>query len=72
MLPSESDLARVIGHDVDPLAIHKARKGLRKAIGTQAARSLPDVYRRMEGRGPTRRPPVPQAGGRCATWRSAT
>ena len=26
LLPSESDLARVIARDVDPLAIHKARK----------------------------------------------
>ena len=34
-LPSESDLARVIGQDVDPLAIHKARNALRKAVGTR-------------------------------------
>ena len=36
-LPSESDLARVIGQNVDPLAIHKARNALRKAIGTRLA-----------------------------------
>ena len=46
-LPSESDLARIIGRDVDPLAIHNARKDLRKAIGTTAlrcpGRHLPQV-----------------------------
>ena len=28
-LPSEGDLARIIGRDIDPSAIHKARKSLR-------------------------------------------
>ena len=50
-LPSESELARVIGEDVDPLAIHKARNGLRKAIGTRLHDALLDVYERMAAKG---------------------
>ena len=52
MLPSENDLARIIGADVDPLAIHRARKALRKAIATRLYEPLADIYRRMETRGP--------------------
>ena len=40
-LPSESDLARVIAPDVDPLAIHKARNDLRKAVGTSSTTRSP-------------------------------
>ena len=52
MLPSENDLARIIGADVDPLAIHRARKALRKAIATRLYEPLADIYRRMETPGP--------------------
>ena len=52
LLPSESDLARVIARDVDPLAIHKARNDLRKAIGTMLADELIDAYRKNEVKGP--------------------
>jgi aminopeptidase N len=48
MLPSENDLARIIGEDVDPLAIHKARKALRKAIATRLHDTFADFYQRME------------------------
>ncbi|MTI43732.1 aminopeptidase N [Roseibium hamelinense] len=34
-LPSEADIARDLGKDVDPDAIHAARQALRKAIGLQ-------------------------------------
>jgi aminopeptidase N len=51
-LPSENDLARIIGEDVDPLAIHRARKALRKAIATRLHGALADIYRRMETPGP--------------------
>ena len=47
-LPSENDLARIIGWHVDPLAIHRARKALRKAIATRLHEPLADIYRRME------------------------
>ncbi len=51
VLPSENDLARLVGKDVDPLAIHKARKALRKAIGTRLHEDLQRVYRSMETKG---------------------
>jgi aminopeptidase N len=52
LLPSESELARIIGHDVDPLAIHVARKALRRAIGIKLHATLLDIYRRHEATGP--------------------
>jgi aminopeptidase N len=51
-LPSESELARVLGRDVDPSAIHLARKALRKAIGTSLNAVLVDIYQRYEVKGP--------------------
>jgi aminopeptidase N len=51
-LPSENDIARVIGRDVDPLAIHLARKALRKAIGISLKAMLLDIYTRYEVKGP--------------------
>jgi aminopeptidase N len=63
-LPSESDLARIVGKNVDPLAIHKARNGLRKAIGTRLHETLADTYRRMEVKGPYS--PAPEPAGRRA------
>jgi aminopeptidase N len=68
-LPSESDLARVIGHDVDPLAIHNARKGLRKAIGTALYHKLLDTYRRHEVKGPYS--PAPEPAGKRALRNAA-
>jgi aminopeptidase N len=68
-LPSESDLARVIAHDVDPLAIHKARKELRKAIGTSHYRALADTYRDYEPKGPYS--PAPEAAGKRALRNAA-
>jgi aminopeptidase N len=63
-LPSENDLARVIGQNVDPLAIHKARKALRKAIGTRLHENFGRVYRAMETKGPYS--PAPEPAGRRA------
>ncbi len=63
-LPSESDLARIVGKNVDPLAIHKARNALRKAIGTRLHETLADTYRRMEVKGPYS--PDPEPTGRRA------
>ncbi|MDQ0394529.1 aminopeptidase N [Labrys monachus] len=39
-LPSEADLAREIGRDVDPDAIHRARQGLRAALSRVLAADL--------------------------------
>ena len=64
MLPSENDLARVIAHNVDPLAIHQARKVLRKSIGTRLHEAFARVYRGMEVKGPYS--PAPGPAGRRA------
>ncbi|HEU0058530.1 MAG TPA: aminopeptidase N [Hyphomicrobiaceae bacterium] len=50
-LPGENDIARVLGRDVDPLAVHLARNGLRKAIGTSLNADLRDIYQRYEVKG---------------------
>jgi aminopeptidase N len=68
-LPSESDLARIIGRDVDPLAIHNARKDLRKAIGTTLYDALLDTYRQYETKGPYS--PAPDSAGRRALRNAA-
>jgi aminopeptidase N len=68
-LPSESDLARVIAHDVDPLAIHKARKALRKVIGETHHRALADAFRDYEPEGPYS--PAPEAAGKRALRNAA-
>jgi aminopeptidase N len=64
VLPSESDLARVIGENVDPLAVHKVRNALRKAIGTRLHDKLARIYRAMETKGPYS--PAPGPAGRRA------
>jgi aminopeptidase N len=63
-LPSENDLARIIGRDVDPLAIHKAHKALRKAVATRLHATLAEAYQRMETRGPYS--PAAEPAGRRA------
>ena len=68
-LPSESDVARIIGRDVDPLAIHNARKGLRKAIGTMLHEPLAELYRRHEVKEPYS--PTPKAAGKRALRNAA-
>jgi aminopeptidase N len=69
LLPSENDIARIIGRDVDPLAIHKARDHLRKAIGTRHAAALVDIYREHELKGPYS--PQPEAAGKRALRNAA-
>jgi aminopeptidase N len=51
-LPSEADIARDIGEDVDPDAIHAARDALRRAIGGGLAPSLLAAYARHAASGP--------------------
>jgi aminopeptidase N len=46
-LPSEADIARDIGKDVDPGAIFRERTTLRAVIGAQLAEALLLTYRRM-------------------------
>ncbi|HUD88835.1 MAG TPA: aminopeptidase N, partial [Xanthobacteraceae bacterium] len=45
--PSDADISREIGHDVDPDAVFAARRKLRVAIGTQHAAALSGTYERM-------------------------
>jgi aminopeptidase N len=51
-MPSEADIARDIGRDVDPDAVFAARAGLRAAISQQLATALQDTYRSMSDRAP--------------------
>jgi aminopeptidase N len=57
--PSEADIAREIGRDVDPDAVFAARKKLRAAIGEQLGAGLLETYGRMTTPGPYR----PDAAG---------
>jgi aminopeptidase N len=60
--PSEADLAREIGRDVDPDAVFAARRGLRAAIGKKHDAALLDTYQRMNIGAPYR--PDAQGAGR--------
>ncbi|MGH6852098.1 MAG: aminopeptidase N C-terminal domain-containing protein, partial [Methylocella sp.] len=51
-LPSEADIAREIGEDVDPDAIHFAREALRKDIGQHLNEILLATYARLAADGP--------------------
>ncbi len=62
--PSEADIAREIGGDVDPDAIFTARRKLRAAIGNRHGVPLADTYQRMITPGPYR--PDAQSAGRRA------
>ncbi|MGH6684300.1 MAG: aminopeptidase N, partial [Pseudolabrys sp.] len=50
--PGEGDIAREIGRDIDPDAIHRARNALRTAIGRTLGSSLVKIYERMAVPGP--------------------
>ena len=62
--PSEPDIAREIGHDVDPDAIFAARRALRAEIGRRLGATLAETYRRMLTPGPYR-PDAASAGRRA-------
>jgi aminopeptidase N len=62
--PSEADIAREIGRDVDPDAVFVARRTLRAAIGERHDAALAETYRRMVTGGPYR--PDAQSAGRRA------
>ncbi len=51
-LPSEGDLARQIGTNVDPDAIHKARSQLRRTMGKTLSDELVALYRKHKPSGP--------------------
>jgi len=68
-LPSEADIARDIGENVDPDAIHAARDALRRAIGKGLAPALLDAYARHAASGPYS--PDAEAAGRRALRNAA-
>jgi aminopeptidase N len=63
-VPGESDIAREIGHDVDPDAIFAARSALRALIGNNLSAPLFDHYRALSESGPYR-PDAVSAGRRA-------
>jgi aminopeptidase N len=62
--PSDADIAREIGSDVDPDAVFTARRTLRVAIGTRHGTALAERYRRLTTTAPYR-PDAPSAGRRA-------
>jgi aminopeptidase N len=62
--PSEPDVAREIGHNVDPDAIFAARKHLRAAIGRALGPTLASTYQQMMTPGPYH--PDAESAGRRA------
>ena len=52
MLPSEADIARIIGRNVESTAIHRARRTLRRQLGSLLAERLAGLYRDHAQPGP--------------------
>jgi aminopeptidase N len=51
-LPSEADVARDIGRDVDPDAVFRARSALRVRVGARLGEALRAMHRRMSDNAP--------------------
>lgn len=51
-LPSEADVARELGRDIDPDAVLHARKALRAFVGAQIGDTLAATYERLANQGP--------------------
>jgi aminopeptidase N len=51
-LPSEGDVAREIGEDVDPDAIHAARSRLKRSLRARLAAPLAETFERLAESGP--------------------
>jgi aminopeptidase N len=63
-VPSEADIARDIGTNVDPDAVLRARSGLRGRIGVRLGDALSAMHRRMSDNAPYR-PDAASAGRRA-------
>ncbi len=63
-LPSESDIARELGRDVDTDAVRTAREALRTTIGRRMRETLSELYDRSATPGPYS--PDPQSTGKRA------
>jgi aminopeptidase N len=51
-LPTQADVARIIGKNVDPALVHRAHKQLAKLIGKTLGTQLERLYREMDDKGP--------------------
>lgn len=51
-MPSEADIAREIGHDIDPDAIHRARRGVTVRLAAACERVLARVFHQLQPRRP--------------------
>jgi aminopeptidase N len=70
-MPSETDVAQAISHDIDPDAIHTARRALLTAVGRNIGETLEDVAARAAPARPYS-PDAESAGRRAlmhAAWR---
>jgi aminopeptidase N len=68
-LPSQADIARVIGKNVDPALIHRAHRQLSKLIGRTLGDQLEALYKRMGDKGPFS--PDAESAGRRAVRNAA-
>ncbi|MEZ5907575.1 MAG: aminopeptidase N [Hyphomicrobiaceae bacterium] len=68
-LPSDGDIARQIGRDVDPQAIHRARTQLLRLIGRELSPLLESLYEKM--RPPGRFAPDAASAGKRALRNAA-
>jgi aminopeptidase N len=51
-LPTQADVARIIGKNVDPALVHRAHRGLLKQVGKTLGSTLEALYAEMGDRGP--------------------
>lgn len=51
-LPTQSDVARIIGKSVDPALVHRAHRQLAKLIGKTLGAQLEQIYRENDDKGP--------------------
>ena len=68
-MPTQADVARIIGRNVDPALVHRAHRGLMKLIGKTLGRQLEDLYAEMDASGPFS--PDAQSAGRRALRNAA-
>jgi aminopeptidase N len=68
-LPTQADVARIIGKNVDPVLVHRAHRGLMKLIGKTLGRQLEDLYAEMDATGPFS--PDAESAGRRALRNAA-
>ena len=68
-LPTQADIARIIGKNVDPALVHRAHRALMKLIGKTLGSQLEDLYVEMGENGPFS--PDAQSAGRRALRNAA-